>query len=142
MAGRVFHEIFLHLIWRTKDSQPLIIPEIEPEVYRYLERKCRATKGVFFHGVGGTADHVHVAINIEPFVCISDLVGDIKGSSSHDVRHANGLKALEWQRGFGAVSFGMKNLPWVLDYIAKQKEHHAAGACEVRLERADEETEG
>jgi hypothetical protein len=45
------------------------------------------------------------------------------------------MKRLEWQRGFGVVSFGKKQLPWVLQYIARQKEHHAAGRLQPRLER-------
>jgi len=40
------------------------------------------------------------------------------------------------QRGFGVVSFGRKNLPFVAQYIAKQKEHHAAGIAYERLENA------
>ena len=37
------------------------------------------------------------------------------------------MKVLEWQRGYGVVSFGKKHLDWVQNYIANQKEHHAAG---------------
>jgi hypothetical protein len=33
------------------------------------------------------------------------------------------------------VSFGKKQLPWVLKYIANQKEHHASGRTEARLEK-------
>lgn len=29
-------------------------------------------------------------------------------------------KALEWQRGYGVVSFGKRNLEWVLDYVRRQ----------------------
>jgi REP element-mobilizing transposase RayT len=142
MPGHVFHEIYIHLNWHTKDDQPLLTPEIEPLVHNYLRQKCGATKGVTVHGTGGTADHVHLAVSIEPFVCISDLVGEVKGSSSHDVRDPRGMKAVEWQRGFGVVSFGKKNLRWVLDYVAHQKEHHAAGTCEGRLEKVGEEGTG
>ena len=88
-------------------------------------------------------DHVHLAINIEPFVTISDLVGDLKGACSHEINQQRRMKALQWQRGFGVVSFGMKQLPWVQEYIANQKEHHASGQVFDRLERTefDEEEE-
>jgi Mn-dependent DtxR family transcriptional regulator len=33
------------------------------------------------------------------------------------------------------VSFGKRDLPWVADYIARQREHHAAGRAVDRLER-------
>jgi len=46
-----------------------------------------------------------------------------------------GFKVLEWQRRFGALSFGKKQLDWVLNYIARQKEHHAKGSIHQRLEK-------
>ena len=30
MSGHVFHEIYLHLTWHTKDDSPLLIPSLEP----------------------------------------------------------------------------------------------------------------
>ena len=80
-----------------------------------------------------------MAINIEPQVCISELVKELKGGSSFDTNQKLGEKTLEWQRGYGVVSFGKNNLPWVLEYIANQKEHHAKGKAVLRLERCDED---
>jgi hypothetical protein len=34
------------------------------------------------------------------------------------------------------------NLPWVQDYIARQKEHHATGRLEDRLERISFDDDG
>ena len=135
MSSHVFHEIYLHLNWHVKNSQPLLTHSIEGSVHRFLRDRCRAFGGVYLHGIGGTATHVHLAINIEPQVCVSDLVGDLKGACSHEINQVARMKRLEWQRGFGVVSFGKRNLPWVLDYIAGQKEHHAAGSVQDRLER-------
>jgi putative transposase len=135
MASHVFHEIYLHLTWHTKNSSPLLLAEFEPTVHEFLMERCRKTNGVYIHGIGGTATHVHLAINIEPQVCISDLVGELKGSCSHELNKTHRFKRLEWQRGFGVVSFGKAHLDWVLRYVANQKAHHAAGRVEVRLER-------
>ena len=84
--------------------------------------------------MGGTDTHIHVAVSVEPFVTISDLVQELKGVSAHEVNRRLGRKAIEWQRGYGVVSFGQAHLDWVLDYINRQREHHAAGRVEVRLE--------
>src|SRR5262249_19101058 len=104
--------------------------------------RCRGTKGVYFHGIGGTETHIHLAVNIEPFVCISDLVGDLKGACSFEINQQQRRKALEWQRGYGVVSFGKRKLGWVLQYNANQKEHHARGRVQDRLERTNGEEEG
>jgi putative transposase len=142
MASHVYHEIYLHITWHTKDDSPLLIPSIEAEVHEILRKRCHETKGVYFHGINGTPTHVHLAINIEPHVTISELVGELKGFSSHEFNKRERVKRLEWQRGFGVVSFGSRNLPWVQSYIARQKEHHAAGKLEDRLERVSFDDDG
>jgi putative transposase len=142
MSSHVYHEIYLHLNWHTKLSQPLLNVTLEPAVHSFLRDRCRAIKGVYFHAVGGTETHIHLAVNIEPFVCISDMVRELKGACSHEINEQQRRKALEWQRGFGVVSFGMKNLGWVLEYIAKQKEHHSLGTLRTRLEQTRFDDDG
>ena len=142
MSSHIFHEVYLHLNWHVKDDQPLLTASLEPAVYDFLGDRCRKTGGVFLHGIGGTPTHIHMAINIEPHVCISDLVGDLKGSCSHEIDKQFRMKRLQWQRGFGVVSFGKKQLPWVLKYIANQKEHHANGKTERRLEQVSMDDDG
>lgn len=137
MGSHVFHEIYLHLNWHTKDNEPLILPSLEVAIHDFLRNRCKETKGVYFHAIGGTQDHVHLAINIEPFVTICDLVGDLKGASSFEINQQQRMKALQWQRGFGVVSFGKKQLPWVEAYIANQKEHHRVGSAFDRLEKTE-----
>jgi putative transposase len=74
---------------------------------------------------------------------IADWIGKLKGASSHHVNHelAN-RKLLDWQTGYGVVSFGTKDLEWVVKYVRYQKEHHAQGTTVERLEKiADAEDE-
>jgi REP-associated tyrosine transposase len=70
-------------------------------------------------------------------VLIAELIGALKVYSSHEVNRRVGLgrTVLQWQTGYGVVSFGTKDLPWVIDYIRNQKEHHASGRTFERLER-------
>jgi putative transposase len=46
---------------------------------------------------------------------------------------------LQWQAGYGVVSFGTKDLDWVKAYIQNQREHHAQGTAQDRLERITQE---
>jgi hypothetical protein len=43
--------------------------------------------------------------------------------------------ALQWQVGYGVVSFGTGDLDWVANYIRNQKTHHGRGGVHERLER-------
>ena len=144
MSRNYYSEINLHLVWHTKKSLPLLKPEIERSVHRDLRQRLINTPGIYVHEIGGTETHVHLAVTLPPTVLISELVGQLKGASSHEVNHSNPTrdKQLEWQAGYGVVSFGTKDLPWVVEYIRDQKEHHAHGTVHKRLERitADETT--
>jgi putative transposase len=137
MARNYYSEINLHIVWHTKESQPLLTPEVEAFVHRYLRGKVINTPGVFIHEVGGIETHVHLAITMAPTILISDLIGKLKGASSHEANQqiGRGRKILEWQAGYGVVSFGTANLKWVVNYIRNQREHHAKGSIEDRLER-------
>lgn len=137
MPHNYYSEINLHLVWHAKESRPLLTPEIEPAVHRYLRQRLINTPGIYVHAVGGTETHVHLAVTIPPTVTISELIGQLKGASSHEINHSNATrdKPLEWQTGYGVVSCGTKDLPWVVAYIQNQKQHHARGTAEERLER-------
>ena len=138
MSRNFYSEINLHVVFHTKQSLPLLTPEVEPLAWQSIRQKLINTSGVFVHEVGGTETHVHVCPSITPSIRISELIGQIKGVSSHDVnrRLGRGNKLLEWQEGYGVVSFGTKDLEWVRAYVRNQREHHARGTAHPRLERA------
>lgn len=137
MSSHVYHEIFLHLNWPTKEDLPVLRGDTESFCHEALRQKCEGIKGVYLKGLGGTDDHVHVALTIEPSVTISDMIQELKGFSSFEVNRRTNRKTMQWQRGYGVVSFGKANLKWVLDYVAKQREHHRTGKIEPRLELCD-----
>jgi REP-associated tyrosine transposase len=137
MSGNYYSEINLHLIWHTKESLPLINDRIGPVLYRYMRQRIINTPGVFVHEIGGTETHIHLALTIQPTLQISDFVGQLKGASSHEINQTLSQrdKILQWQSGYGVVSFGTGDLDWVIDYVRHQKQHHAQGKIFDRLER-------
>jgi REP-associated tyrosine transposase len=144
MSRNYYSEINLHLIWHAKNSLPLLTSEIEPLTQRFLKKRIIETPGAFFHEIGGIETHVHVVLTVQPTLLISEFIGQLKGGSSQGVNQAmgRGQKVLEWQNGYGVVSFGTRDLPWVIEYVRSQREHHARGTIHERLERiAQEEPE-
>jgi REP element-mobilizing transposase RayT len=133
-----YSEINLHIVWHTKESSPLLTAQVESIVHHYLRGKCIDTPGVYVHAVGGIETHVHLALSVPPTITISEFVGQLKGSSSHDANQRLGHKVLEWQTGYGVVSFGTKDQPWVVDYVRNQRDRHSRGQVEDRLERITE----
>jgi len=142
MAHRAYSEINLHIVWRVKDGSPVLRDAIETQLHRYLKGRSVKAPGVFCHAVGGADDHVHMAVTVPPTLVISEWVGQVKGASAHFINHeiAN-RKLLEWQKGYGVISFGKKDLPWVVGYIREQRQHHTRGNVQTRLERTEAEDE-
>ncbi len=137
MTRNYYSEINLHLTWHTKDSLPLLTTQAEPLAHRHVKQRLVNTEGVYVHEIGGTETHMHVAVTILPTVLISELVGQLKGGSSHDVNKEIGRrdKTLQWQAGYGVVSFGTGQLDWVKAYIRNQRRHHSQGKVQDRLEK-------
>jgi putative transposase len=144
MSRNYYSEINLHLVWHTKNSSPLLMANIEPIAHRALRKRIIDTPGAFVHEIGGIETHVHLAVTIPTTLLISEWTGQLKGGSSHDVNEQVGMqqKVLQWQAGYGVVSFGTKDLDWVKSYIRNQREHHAKRTAHDRLERIDQIEEG
>ena len=142
MSRRAYSEINLHLTWHVKDNLPVLRDEIEVQLHRYLRDRAMQQRDLVWHEVGGTEDHIHLVVTVPPTTLISEWVGQMKGASSHHINNviAN-RKVLEWQAGYGVVSFGTKDLPWVVNYVRCQREHHAKGKVHERLERVEGDEE-
>ncbi len=141
MSSHVYHELYVHLNWHTKADCRLLQGNVEEFTHSSIRTKAAAMKGIRLIAQGGTDDHVHLAVQFEPFLAISELVQEIKGASAREVNKRLGHKALEWQRGYGAVTFGARNLSWIVDYVRGQREHHASNRVFGRLETCDDCTE-
>jgi putative transposase len=136
MPRNVYSEINLHLTWHTKHNAPVLVDTVESRTHHYLRHRALQTPGVIVHEVGGTPDHVHMAVSIPPTLVIAEWIGQLKGASSHHINHEIcNRKVLHWQDGYGVVSFGSKDLSWVVSYVRNQKQHHADGQTHDPLER-------
>ena len=68
-------------------------------------------------------DHVHVLFLQNPQKTISDIIKQIKGSSSHFMnREELILEKFAWQTGYAAFSVSESQLEVVYQYIKNQKQ--------------------
>ena len=112
MARNIYSEIHLHITWHTKNSTPTITESIEPRLHRCLQGRILQAPGVLLHAIGGTDDHIHIAVTVPPSLLVSDWIGELKGASAHYINHtvAN-RKILEWQSGYGVSRLFIHALP-------------------------------
>jgi putative transposase len=129
-------QLFYHLVWSTKNRQPLLTPETEPVIHNYLRAKALGLEATVF-ALNGDQDHVHVVVSIPPKNAVSKFIGQIKATAStkFNKSHAN-RSPLFWQEEYGAFSFDARRLPNYIAYVERQKEHHARGTIIPILERS------
>lgn len=137
MPEHAYSEINLHITWHVKHNEPALHGQVEKEVHRYVYARAIEEPQVFVHEIGGTDDHIHLVATIPPTVLISEWIGRLKGASSHFMNHAGNGKVLEWQQGYGVVSFATRHLQWVVDYVRDQRKHHAENKTIEELEKTE-----
>ena len=133
-----YWRLHYHFVWGVKQRLPLILPTFEKRLYRSMAAKA-IELGAFIHAVGGIEDHVHLAVSVPPKISLARFVGEVKGNASHFINHViEPDGGFYWQEEYGVVSFGEKNLPFVVRYVQEQRRHHYQGTAIDGLERVDE----
>ena len=119
-----FFKIWIHLVWSTKNREPLLIDKIRKNVFFHI-KETAVEKDFHLDMINGTEDHLHCLLSLNPKLAISDVVNELKGESSHWLNKQNLMKVkFVWQRGFGAFSLSESNVKTVRKYILNQEEHH------------------
>ena len=117
-------QILLHLVFSTKNREPWINPAIRAELHAYLAGTCRNLSAEAYR-VGGVSDHVHLACTLPRTMAVSQLLEEIKKSSSAWIKqHDSSCRGFAWQAGYGVFSLGQSQFPELLAYIDNQEEHH------------------
>ncbi len=129
-----YWRLFYHIVWGTKNREPLIEPAFEQELYLVIIAKAQSLDAMV-HAVGGTENHIHLVASIPPSQALDSVVGQIKGNSSHFVNSViHPDFDFVWQREYGIFSFGGKQLQMVTEYVHNQKKHHAEQTLYPSLE--------
>ncbi len=119
-----YAKLYLHVIFATKYRVPSLVPEIQPEVYKYCGGICKKL-GCMPIKIGGYLDHAHLFCSISRTISVAYFVQIIKQSSSTWIKTlGNEYKNFSWQRGYGAFSVSYSGLQPLTRYIINQNEHH------------------
>lgn len=116
--------VVIHVIFSTKERQPILGAPTRPALHAYLATVAR-NAGCECYRAGGVADHVHLAIRLSRTLTIADLVEQLKTSSSKWLKNqAPDLRTFSWQRGYACFSVGPTDLESLCSYIDQQENHH------------------
>jgi len=122
--ANTYTQIHIHTIFAVQNRDCLIEPHWKPELYKYITGIVQKNKHKLL-AINGMPDHLHVLFGMRPVQSLSDLLQDIKGSSSMWINESRFVRnRFSWQEGYGAFSYGRSQLQAVISYIEDQEKHH------------------
>ena len=125
--------LVVHVIFSTKNRRPVLGLPVRHDLHAYLATIAR-TMDCACYCVGGTDNHVHLAVRVSRTISVAKLVEGLKSPSSKWVKTQSGMtKDFAWQRGYGAFSVGPSDVAALRRYITDQEEHHRKHSFEDEL---------
>jgi REP element-mobilizing transposase RayT len=122
--ANTYSQIYIQVIFAIQNRKALIKAQWEEEMYKYITGIAQ-NKGQKMLSINGTHNHIHFFMGMKPTCCLSDLIREIKKSSSNFIKEKRFTPfRFQWQEGFGAFSYGHSQMTDVIRYIENQKEHH------------------
>lgn len=119
-----YSQIHIQIVFAVKFRQCLIQAHWENELYKYITGIVQH-KGQKMLAINGMPDHIHIFMGMRPSCCLSDLVREIKKSSTEFINGQRYSRSkFQWQEGFGAFSYSPDAVERVIAYVLNQKEHH------------------
>ena len=120
-----YTQLYIQFVFAVKYRAAVIDALWKDELYKYITGIVQKQKHKLI-AMNGMPDHVHILVGLHPSQSISELLQDIKGSSSKWINEKGFVKGkFEWQAGYGAFSYSKSHLKNVIRYIEHQEEHHA-----------------
>jgi putative transposase len=117
------HLIVYHLIWCPKRRKAVLVGPVAKDCRAIIQAKC-AEKGWSIQELAIRPDHIHLFVRVWPSDAASDVIKEVKGITSHELRkkhpQLNKLPSL-WTRSFFASTAGNVSQETIRHYIEAQK---------------------
>jgi putative transposase len=117
------HLIVYHLVWCPKRRKPVLVGAVANDCRALIEAKC-AEHAWHIEELAIQPDHVHLLVRGWPTVSAADVLKDVKGVTSHELRskypQLRRLPSL-WTRSYFASTAGDVSSETIRRYIEGQK---------------------
>ncbi|MFD0767174.1 IS200/IS605 family transposase [Mucilaginibacter lutimaris] len=117
-----YSAVWVHLVWSTKNREPILNPELRKELFRVI-RTIATDYEIYIDCINGVDDHIHLLVRLKTDQSIAEVVKTIKGNSWEYFKDQPG-KYITWQDGFAVFSVSPDSLKKVRNYIFNQVKHH------------------
>lgn len=124
--ANTYTQLYFHVIFAVKGRTNGISNKWKDELYKYISGIISQQNQKLMI-VNGMPNHIHLLIGTKPDCNLSDLVRNIKSSSSKWINEKGfATGKFEWQSGFGAFTVSQSGVKKVIEYIVNQEIHHSA----------------
>ena len=128
-----FTDLLYHCVFSTKERRQLLDHDLLPELTRVIGGIIRDRKGRLLE-CNGTPNHIHLLAVFHQTFTVSDMLRDIKATSSDWVRRKFGrTRVFAWQEGYSCFTVSGGNKNDVANYIRRQQIHHHEKTFEEEL---------
>ena len=122
--ANTYTQIYIHVVFAVEGRQYLLPRERNDELQKYITGIVTAQRHKLI-AINNEPDHLHMLLGVRPDAALSNLVREIKASSSKFINERHWFAGrFSWQEGFGAFSCSRSQLGAVIRYIENQQEHH------------------
>ena len=120
-------------------SQNVLPEKHHQELYKYIWGVINNRDCVLYR-INGTENHIHILSDLHPTVCLSDYIKEIKTASNRWMKDSGNFPLFQhWAEGSCALTYNLRDKDMIVNYIKKQKEHHAKESFEDEYKRLLEE---
>ncbi|MBI5404521.1 MAG: IS200/IS605 family transposase [Ignavibacteriae bacterium] len=122
--ANTFTQLYVHIVFSVKGRKNALQTENKESLHKYITAIVQK-RNVKMMAINSMPDHIHIFLGLCPDISVSDIVRDIKHSSTNFInnkRWANGI--FYWQEGYGAFTYSQSQINNVVKYIINQEIHH------------------
>ena len=122
--ANTYTQIYIQCVFAVQNRISLIKNEWKDELYKYMTGIINQHEHKLL-SIGGMTDHIHALVSMHPKQAPSDLMYELKRSSSLWINENKIVVGkFSWQEGFGAFSYSQSQISRVSKYIENQETHH------------------
>lgn len=118
----IHHEMYLHVLWSTKNQQPLISPSWASHLCHFIEGLCDEKKWSVIASCA-PIDHIQLLIKFTPDFILSDFLIELKTNTLIWIRtNFRECRDFEWQGSDFAFTISFETVGTLIDKMNNQKD--------------------
>ena len=122
--ANTYTQIYIQTVFAVENRTSLLKEPWREELHKYITGIVQNNKHKLIT-INSMSDHIYIFIGSKPIQSVSNLLQDIKESSSKWINKKKFvLGKFNWQAGYGAFSYSHSQIDSVVKNIQNQAVHH------------------